>query len=561
MVPAVTSGHRLSRVAVVAHVASLVAGFIVLLSCNRDQWFFGDEWEFLSGYRGVFGADRSLWEPHTEHWSTVPILIYRGLYSVYGLRSYVPYVVVLLVLHLAVAHLLWQLMRKAGVDVPLATALGAVFVVLGAGYENLLWAFQIGFIGSVAVGMACVLLVNHDGPWGGRDYGAWAVAVLGLLFSGVTVTMVVVAGLTAFMRRGWRHAALTVAVPAVVYGTWFLLAGQTEEAGDRGALDDVFRYPGFIWTGLRGAAEQAVGFPGAGPVVVLGLAAFLLRRGARSSGPAAPAFAGAIGAVVVYVIIAAGRAGLGVQQAEASRYTYIAVALALPALGVALSELVEHALGRRAAVFVLLLLVGLHNGGLLRDKSKEEARREQDVKGKVLAAAHLVTTQADILGGHPEPRYSPDLEVKDLRRMVRDGKLPEAGRISEDHRIAVATQIQYAVNPAPLGTQFFQPTVDGVVGATDEYDGTSNCLRVFPSAAIVEVHLAGRYPLSVRVTTEVSGELTGYLRMFTPSAHTGDPHVDKVQAGVPVFVNVTASVDQVVLRLPPAGVTEVCGVL
>jgi hypothetical protein len=373
--------------------------------------------------------------------------------------------------------------------------------------------------------------------------------------------MVVVAGLTAFMRRGWRHAALTVAVPAAVYVTWFLLAGDDNVADDRGVLDDVFRYPDFIWTGLRAAAEQAFGFPGAGPVVVLGVAAFLLRRGTRSAGPAAPAFAAAIGAVVVYVIIAAGRAGLGLQQAEASRYTYIAAALALPAVGVALSDLSERALGRRAVVLVLLLLVGLHNGGLLRDKSKEEARREQDVKGKVLAAADLVVRQADILGGHPEPKYSPDLEVRDLRIMVRDGKLPEIGHVSAEHRIAVATQIQYAVNPTPLATPFFAPTVDGVVGATDEYDGTTNCLRVFPAAPIVEVHLAGRYPLSVRVTTEVSGEVTGHLRMFTPSVLTGDPHVDKVQAGVPVFVNVTASVDQVVLRLPPAGTTEVCGVL
>ena len=149
--------------------------------------------------RGVLKAERSLWAPHTEHWSTGPILIYRGLYSVYGLHTYVPYVVVLLLLHVAVAHLLWRLLRNAGVDVPLATALSAVYVLLGAGHENLLWAFQIGFIGSLALGMAVLLLVNHGGRWGGRDFAAWALSVAGLMFSGVSVTMVTVAGLTVLM--------------------------------------------------------------------------------------------------------------------------------------------------------------------------------------------------------------------------------------------------------------------------------------------------------------------------------------------------------------------------
>jgi hypothetical protein len=364
------------------------------------------------------------------------------------------------------------------------------------------------------------------------------------------------------MRRGWRHAALTVAVPAAVYGTWFLLVGNDSVKSDRGALDDVFKLPDYVWTGLRAAAEQSVGIPGAGALIVLALGAFLLRRGAQSSGPAASAFAAALGAVVVYAIIATGRAGLGVEQAEASRYTYIAVALAVPSMGLALSELTGQGLGRRAVVFVLLLLVGLHNGGLLRDKSKEEARREQDVRDKVLVAASLVATQADLLGGNPEPRYSPDLEVADLRLMVRDGKLPKPRRPpSVEDRVAVATVLQYAVNRDPLSIQTFPPIVDGVVGATDERDDATSCVRVFPDAPISEIHLEGHYPLSVRVTTEASGELTGYLRVFTPSVHTGDPHVDKVRAGVPVFVNVTASVDQVVLRLPPAGATEVCGVL
>ena len=552
-----------SRWLTAVHLLSLLAGFFVLLYANRDQWFFGDEWDFLAD-RGVGGGDYSIWAPHTEHWSTAPILIYRALYATAGLRSYVPYVVVLLVLHLAVTHLLWRLMRTAGVDLALATALAALYVVLGAGHENLLWAFQIGFIGSVALGLAGVILVNHDGPWNVRDYAGWAVSVLGLTFSGVTVTMVAVAGLVVLMRRGWHHAVLTVVVPGAVYLLWFVLAGNESLASDRGTFDDILTYPDYIWTGLRAAFELTVGLPGAGPLVVLGLAAFLLRRGGRAAGPEAPAFACALGTLVIFSIIAVARAGLGVQQAQASRYAYIVIALALPAIGLGLHELMArgeegHIGGRRAVVLVLLLLVGLHNGDLLRHHAREGKRLEQRIKAQILAAADLVSSGAVILGGMVEPAYSPDLDVHDLRSMISDGVLPKPAGITPFDRLAVADALQYSTGAQPLAT-VTTPWVDGVVGASEEA-GAPGCLRLTPTAPTPEIHIAGGAPMSLRVTTEVSGELRGFLRIFSPATRTGAPHVDKVVAGVPVYVNVTANVDQIVLRVPPDGTTEVCGLL
>ena len=651
-----TTGRRQSsRLALAAHVIALAGGFLVLLYCNRDQWFFGDEWDFLA-HRGVAGGDYSIWAPHTEHWSTGPILIYRALYSVYGLHTYVPYVVVLLLFHLAVTHFLWRLLRQAGVDVPLATALSAVYVLLGSGHENLLWAFQIGFIGSVALGMAALLLVNHGGRWGLRDAGAWLVSIAGLMFSGVSVTMVTVAGLTVLMRRGWRQAALTVSLPGVVYLVWFFQIGNQNLDDTERTLEDVFGYPEFIWNGLRFSIEQTVGFPGAGAIIVLGLTAYLLRRAGHASGPAAPAFACAIGALMMFAIIATGRSELGIEQSEASRYTYIAIALALPGIGLALSELAGQSLsgswsgmtslsrswsgmtglsdswsgmtglsdsssgmaglggsrtrmagpsgasepalalagalggrsgprgspaphtpaggalapqkgspgratpGRRAVVCLVLLLVGLHNGGVLMEASRAEKRLEQRLKAKILAAAQLVSSPEVILGGNPEPVYSPDIVIDDLRKMVRDDKLPAPTRITDDDRMEVATVLQYAVGPNQLSTPFTEPLVDGVVGAIDQSDGPG-CIRLFPAGPVVELHLASGSPMSLRVTTQVVGELTGYLRIFTPVLRTGSPHVDKVAAGVAVYVNVTAIVDQVVLRVPAAGTTQVCGVL
>jgi hypothetical protein len=124
----------------------------------------------------------------------------------------------------------------------------------------------------------------------------------------------------------------------------------------------------------------------------------------------------------------------------------------------------------------------------------------------------------------------------------------------------VATVLQYAVNPGALSTPHSPALVDGVVGADGEYDTAAGCIRLFPTAPTVELHLVGGEPMSLRVTTLTSGDLTGYLRLFTPTVLTGAPHIDRVRAGVPVYVNVTATVDQVVLRVPPSGTTEVCGI-
>lgn len=544
--------------AVGAHAASLFAGFLVLLYCNRGQWFWGDEWAFL-GHRGVLHADRSLWAPHSEHWLTGPILIYRSLYAVFGVRTYVPYVVVLLLLHLAVSHLLWQLMRRAGIDPALATGLAATYVLLGAGYENLLWAFQIGFVGSVALGLAAVLLVNHDGPFDRRDVTGWVVGVASLMFSGIGVTMVAVVTVTVLLRRGLRDAALTVAVPCLVYVVWLALAGREGLDAHPRTLDSVLTYPDYIWTGMRAAVEEATGFPGAGTVLVLGLAAWLLRRAGTAAGPAAPAFAGAIGGVLLFSVIAVGRTALGAQQAQASRYTYVVMAMALPAMGLVLHELVDHLPSRRAFVLFLLFLVALHNLGVLREQTRRQTEAEKGLRTFVVAAARLVSSPGEvILNDRPEPLFNPDIVVEDLRRMQREDKLPKVDVTPAD-RVAAATVLQYATGTAELGTPSTPPRVERVTGAVEQRTGPG-CVRLTPATGGAQVEVAAGRPMSLIVTSSAGGEVSGYLRIRTPITHTGPPRIDKLQPGVPLYVTVTASVDALILRIPATGFTDLCGV-
>src|ERR1035438_5856060 len=59
-----------------AHFLTLGAAFAVWAYLDRNLWFFGDEWDFLTR-RGLHGAYFSIWTPHNEHWSVLPILLWQ----------------------------------------------------------------------------------------------------------------------------------------------------------------------------------------------------------------------------------------------------------------------------------------------------------------------------------------------------------------------------------------------------------------------------------------------------------------------------------------------------
>ena len=138
----------------------------------------------------------------------MPIVVYRVLWQVVGLRSYVPYVGLAIVLHLVAAALLRVVMRRAGVRPWTATLAASVFVLFGAGAQDILWAFQITFTGALVFGLMHLLLADHDGPIDRRDWLGLGAGLLGLMCSGVAVTMVIVVGIATLLRRSWRVAAL-----------------------------------------------------------------------------------------------------------------------------------------------------------------------------------------------------------------------------------------------------------------------------------------------------------------------------------------------------------------
>ena len=338
---------------------AVVAGAAPLyLILGERQSFFLDEWDFLSD-RDV-GSLSDLLRPHWEHWTTIPVVMYRVVWYFVGLRSYVPYQVMVIALHLIAATLLWIVMRRADVRPYIAAAAGSAFVLFGAGRDNIVWAFQITFVGSLVCGLAHLLLADHDGPVDRRD--AWGIGfgLAGLMCSGVGVTMVIVVGIAAFLRRGWRAALFHTVPLGCVYVAWWFFHGRgaTSIVADSGSI---FR---FVSISVENGFARFGQLPGVGialaVILIVGIGLTMQQKSLaflrqHASVPAALL----VGALLFTLVNAIGRAAShGPETARAGRYVHLFVAMMLPALAVAADAVVER-WRVLAPLVVALLLIGI----------------------------------------------------------------------------------------------------------------------------------------------------------------------------------------------------------
>ncbi|WP_456826063.1 hypothetical protein [Cellulomonas sp. P5_E12] len=482
------------------HLVLLAVAGVVLLVANRHQWFFGDEWEFFVN-RGLVGARFDVWRPHNEHWSTLPILVLTFLRDTVGLATYWPYVVVLVALHLGLAHVLWRVSIRSGAHPAIATAGAAVFSVLGAGSENLLWAFQIGFVGSLLLGWSAVLVGDREGRLGWRDSAVATLLVGALLCSGIGVPTVVAAGVAVLIRsRSWVRAVIVAGVPAVVFAVWFRLIGAVNPSPPTPERDLQAHVSGLAH-GIAALLRSVTGGPTIAVLAVLlavgawaAVTGFRAAKGEPVARGAAAALGGVAGAATFVVIVEQGRADL-----MASRYAYVAVAFALPLVLVAVSALPARRWVTATAV-TAIALVGAHNVVLLFSHAAAEAEREATARSVVLAGARLALDGDTFLTENPEPELNPDITLDSLRRFVRDAGLPAdatpvgTSTALRNLDVVVGAQVLDGVQPTP-------PTDAKSVGAppaADPADPGAVCWTAIAGQPARVIVAAESSPLALR---------------------------------------------------------------
>jgi hypothetical protein len=359
-----------ARAAVVAFVLVELAAIPLLLSWGNKWWFWADDWDFLAGRTG--GNLGDLFRPHYQHWTTLPILAYRLLWTLFGIRHYVPYQLLVIGLHLVAALLLRTVMQRAGVRPWLASLVAGAFVFFGSGAENILIAFQITFVGSIVFGLAQLLLADHDGGLDRRDWFGLLAGLAGLMCSGVGVTMTVIVGMAMLMRRGWRIALVHTAPLALLYGIWSVVSPTGYETVNYHSQSPV-QVIKFVAIGAGAGFGRLAQLPGLGivlaVVLVIGVVIAIARQGVGElRGRFAVPLALLVGAGLFLVVTGIARSGqpvLGVhspgtgpERARQSRYVYLVAAMALPAIAIA-----ADAIARRWRLLtipiVVLLLAGV----------------------------------------------------------------------------------------------------------------------------------------------------------------------------------------------------------
>lgn len=548
--------------AALLHGISLAIALPLLLWIDRHQWFSGDEWDFLVR-RGVIGHhELGLLEPHNEHWVTFPVLVYRALFSFFGVRTYMPYLVVLVLGHLLVAHLLWRLMMRYGVDWLVATGTAAVFMVLGAGWEDLINAFQITFVIPMALGLLALLIAADHGPFQPRDAWASLVLVLSLPFSGVSLTMTIVVAIATLLRRGWRPAALLVAPPTIVYFVWYAGWGRYATAVEQESLStSLQKAPEFVWHGLVAAVDAVTGLAGTGPVLLVLLTIWIVWMNRPTQEPWPPVLALFVGAPIFLLLIDIRRSGLGVAAAAAPRYSYAVLALLLPAAALAATALLARRPLRVLIVLAATALLCLVGVSALNDQARSYALIKQADKHRIVAAATLARSGAPLLSTLPAPDFDPELRIDRLVALARDGDLPGNVRIDETDRLDAAAFLQVSVGAEAPATATGEAVVEGAAGARVSPPTTGACVEVTPRSDDPVVLLSFADPGTVMVTPSRTGTITTQLQVPDARATArSTPRTWPTSGGDTQAVSSSATGLWLRLGIPTEGTTRLCNV-
>ncbi len=537
-----------ARAAWSAHLLSLLVTFAALLQYGSHQWFFTDEWEYLT--RNLPGMGRlGLFVPHNEHWSTIPILVYRGLFAAFGLHSYLPYILVLIALHLAAAHLTWRLAMRAGTTPWIATSITAVFLMLGVGWEQMVSAFQIGFSLSLVCGLAWMLINDLDVPSAARILVGWALGVAASMSSGIGIPMIGAVAVAALARRGPRDSAIVISVPVLANLAWYAILHPQATLPSTG--QQLTMLPQFVWHGLSATADGALGLPVVGSVMLVALTAWLVvhRRQVSST-----AIGGAAGALFLFLLVGYGRVSLGVGQAAAPRYLYLSASLLACPAALALAALCRRRPRAEALVVAAMALSTLHGANVLRvDVRVQLVPRLQD-RAVVMAAARVVTSGAPLLGTRPDPIFGPDIDVADLRTLVRTGALPITDPVDPVSLLTVESRIEMAAgaSPAIAGPAPVMTPLGAGAGPTGSCSAAPAAGRT-----AAQVRITFPSPSAFSMSAARAETVTAVLMSTASGPAEAPPVTYQLHQGMVLWISVSAP--DAVLTIDVPGVTVFAG--
>jgi hypothetical protein len=281
----------------------------------------------------------------------------------------------------------------------------------------------------------------------------------------------------------------------------------------------------------------------------------LRRRRARSLPKAL--VAAALGWLLLLLIVSVGRAPLGLDAAEATRYVYVGATLLLPLLVLGISDLVRHRILRVVVVAALAIPWGVHNGLLLVRVGDRQADKERLILEQ-LAAAGTLFDRATVLRYLPDPVFSPDLDLREL-----DELLPRFPRgVVPDREAVIRAALALQVSLSSRAEFDTSPPISSIrsefASLTPQPDGCVVSTAAVPAGRVL---MPPGPPSSLRVTpTEQMA-----VELFLTAGGSWATYRDRMEvlSGRPLFLDVAVDEDvtgEVTLGLRFPGTITICPV-
>lgn len=451
--------RRASAAPTLVVILAVVAYGAYLLWLNRNAFFWGDDWHFLFRRGTVDGAAQGdLLTPFNGHWSILMVLLYRGLFEVVGLTSYLPYVGVLIAFHLGIVLSINRLLIRTGAGTWVAAAVALTILFTGVAPEMVVFDAAMNHSGSILFGLLALLTLIRRDADRRSVLLSWLLLVIALMWSGTGISAVVMAGVLASACWGFRRAGAIIAVPTAVFLAWFLGWGRHGTGADLtwSVTADV---PAYVWAGLTKVFGTAVSVPEVGPVVF----GMLLLNLVTDHRPVPLlrnlAWAGLAAATVQLVIEAITRSHMGVESASSGRYGYFTLVLLSPTLALAASRLFHLTIEPRwlPALALSIALIGytLHGVNAVRQYAGGYAGVSGEWKQRffgVLASADAGQRQlTDDYDGGVNAGLTQDLIAsREVRRALPEGEATLEDRMAAEtmFNVGVGTQTYDLFNPA-----------------------------------------------------------------------------------------------------------------
>lgn len=462
MTEQVFSSHgssKLSRRWVLIYVLASILLLMRLVKLGSGTNFFFDEWQFVVE-RSVFDS-ASFLQPHNGHLVAFPVAIYMLLVRIVGLDQHWVFGVFAVLAHLCVANLVATLVRRRrGEFAGLCSMIVVAF--MGAGWQNIFWSFQIGFVASIAffLGSLLVLDVDKDELSRARRIVASCLMMCSLLSSGVGVAALVATSFVCVVRPERARVWWVPIAPVLMYGVWYLSYGESSVS--LGAYTTLPEFGGEATSaavgGVFGVGEN-IGQILLGMLLVVLLGRFRQFRSSRVS----------VATVVFYgtfvVLVALSRSSNG--EPTASRYLYVGIIAIVVALGASPTTL---AWPSKALPGILAVLAIWGSNSML-----ESGARTQRMEGELISAnLAVVESYGSFLDPAlpVDPVHAPQLSVGGYLLAVARFDSSPAARLSDvsdlgfEARLSADLIIDRAIVPIELSVAGEDCTV-GTAGVTN----------------------------------------------------------------------------------------------